>query len=1194
MNKAQSSARMSHGLAAPSRRGLCRDLFDAVDDGIAVYRAVDDADDFVFVDLNPAGERFGDVQRDAVVGRRLTEVFPGVAAFGLLEALRRVHATGEPQALAPAPYQDSRVSGRWFENRVYRLDSGDVVAVYSDVTERVRAETELRNSEERYRLLSEATLDGIFDWRPVEGTLYLSPRWKAQLGFLPDELPNAFESWTDRLHPDDRERVLAHLEEFLDDPSPQWREEFRLRHREGHYTWLMARGTADIDGEGRVTRVLGVHIDVNLRHEAEQRFRDLVETTTDWVWETDAKGRYRYVGPQCSTLFGYPPDALIGKRLLDLVGVEDADRIRATVAQYRDARQGYSMLEVGCRHRDGRKICIETSGTPFFDQNGALLGYRGIDRDVTRRHAVTENLRLYERAISTTRDLMSFVDRDYTYRMVNEAYAERHGRPRESIVGLRVDELMGHDLFERVIRPELDRCFAGEDVHYQYSFDFAGKPRYMDVRYQPYRSHAGGIEGAVVSARDITDLHEVEERLRVNGERLSLALEAGCQGMYDTNLRTGEVIVNDEYAAMLGFDPATFAETHERWLARIHPDDSDRVQRHLDDYLAGRVGDYRIEFRQHTADGDWKWLLSVGRLVERDSDGRPLRLIGTHTDISLLKDAQARVRQAAQVFSSTVEGVTITDLEGTILDVNDAFCRITGFSRDEALGRNPRILQSGRHDAAYYKAMWQSLVRKGYWRGEIWNRRKDGLVYPATLTISQVRDDSGTPTGYVAVFADITASKQTEERLQHLAHHDPLTELPNRLLFSARLEQGVKHAARLRQRMALLFVDLDRFKHVNDSLGHAAGDSLLQQLAQRLRGVVRADDTVARISGDEFVVLLDNVESADNVTVVVRKIMSTFDEPFVVERHEVSLTCSIGISLYPDDGDEAGILLRNADAAMYRAKDGGRNTYQFYAAEMTTAAFEHVFLENALRGAIRQRQFELLYQPQFDLGDGSLVGFEALVRWHHPQQGTVLPGRFIPIAEQTGLIREIGAWVLDEACRQARSWLDAGLCFGRIAVNVSGSEIQHEDYAALVAQALDRHQLAARYLELEVTESFVMAHTDEGLRQLAALNDIGVTIAIDDFGTGYSSLAYLKSLPVDTLKVDRSFVRDIPADGDDMAIAEAIIALGRALNLNIIAEGIETAEQANFLRRRGCRQGQGFFLTEPLAGTAATARLEKP
>jgi len=1194
MSKAQPTARHDDGPTPSSKPGYRSALFDAVEDGIAVYRAVDDAADFVFVDLNPAGERFSQVRRDAIVGRRLTEVFPGVDAFGLLEVLRQVHATGQPQTLPPSQYRDKRLSGRWFENRVYRLTSGELIAIYADVTERVRAETELRNSEERYRLLSEATLDGIFDWRPGEDSLYLSPRWKAQLGFRPDELPNAFDSWADRLHPDDRERVLAHLEEFLDDPSPQWREEFRLRHREGHYTWLMARGTAEVDADGRVARVLGVHIDVNLRHQAEQRFRDLVETTTDWVWETDETGCYRYVGPQCSTLFGHAPEELIGKTLFDLVSDDDLERVRATLDTHRAACEGYSMLEVSCRHRDGRRRFIETSGTPFFDQNGKLLGYRGIDRDATRRHVATENLRLYERAISTTQDLMSFVGRDYTYRMVNEAYALRHGRPREAIVGLRVDELMGRELFEEVVKPGLDRCFAGEDVHYQYSFDFGGKNTHMDVRYQPYRSHDGGIEGAVVSARDITDLHEAEECLRVNSERLTLALQAGCQGMYDINLRTGEVIVNDEYAAMLGFSPASFKETHERWLARIHPDDEARVRRHLDDYLDGRVDNYRIEFRQQSADGGWKWLLSVGRLVERDGDGRPLRLIGTHTDISLLKDAQARVRQAAQVFSSTVEGVTITDLDGTILDVNEAFCRITGYSRDEAIGRNPRILQSGRHDAAYYRAMWHSLVNDGHWRGEIWNRRKDGLVYPAMLTISQVRDEGSQPSGYVAVFADITASKQTEERLQHLAHHDPLTELPNRLLFSARLEQGVRHAARLRQKLALLFIDLDRFKHVNDSLGHAAGDSLLQQLAHRLKGVVRADDTVARISGDEFVVLLDNVESGENVSVVVRKIMGTFHEPFIVEQREVSLTCSIGISLYPDDGDEAGVLLRNADAAMYRAKDGGRNTYQFYAQEMTTAAFEHVFLENALRGAIREQQFALSYQPQFDLADGSLVGLEALVRWHHPQQGTILPGRFIPVAEQTGLIREIGAWVLDEACRQARRWLDAGLRFGRIAVNVSGSEIQCEDYAGQVARSLARHGLAAGHLELEVTESFVMAHTEESLRQLAALHAIGVAIAIDDFGTGYSSLAYLKSLPVDTLKVDRSFVREIPDDEDDMAIAEAIIALGHALHLDIIAEGIETAEQARFLREHGCRHGQGYFLAEPLDGPATTAYLEKP
>jgi diguanylate cyclase (GGDEF)-like protein/PAS domain S-box-containing protein len=1044
------------------RMAYAPELFDTVDYGIAVYRPIDNGADFEFVDINKAGETYSNIRRDDAIGRRVTDVFPGVEAFGLLDVLRTVAETGQPQDLPPTAYNDEHRSGKWFANRVYRLDSGEVVAVYNDVTDQVRAEMELRHSEERYRLLSEATLDGIFDWNPNEDTLYLSPSWKAQLGFKPEELPNTFGSWTGRLHPDDRERVLAHLEEYLQNPDAQWHEEFRLQHKDGHYAWLMARATAERDDKGQVTRLLGVHIDINLRHEAEQRFRDLVETTTDWVWESDASGRYNYVSPQCYRLFGYAPDELVGRNFSDLMTEDNNEAFGRAMKEHRRRGEPYSMLEASCRHRDGHVVHIETSGMPVRDQDGQLVGFRGIDRDISRRHEANAQLRLYERAISTTPYLMSFIDRDYIYRMVNEAYAARHQRPRDEIVGMTVAELMGEDMFRDVIQPELDRCFKGELIQYQYTFDFAGKRKHMDVQYHPYRRGDGMITGAVVSVHDITELHRAEER----------------------------------------------------------------------------------------------------------------------------------VRQAAQVFSSTIEGVTITDLEGTILDVNEAFCRITGYERNEAIGKNPRILQSGRHDAIYYKDMWSALLQRGHWRGEIWNRRKDGLVYPETLTISQVRDDNDQPSGYVAVFADISAAKQNEARLQHLAHHDPLTQLPNRLLLDARLEQSVARSARYQQKMALLFIDLDRFKHINDSLGHSAGDLLLKGLATRLQSAVRGDDTIARISGDEFVAVLENIESADNVTFVVRKIMQALTLPFEINGNQISLTCSIGISLYPHDGDSGGILMRNADAAMYRAKDEGRNTYQFYSEEMTVAAFEHLFLENALRNAIRQRQFELAYQPQVRFGEGALVGLEALIRWRHPEQGFVPPGRFIPVAEQTGLIRDIGAWVLDEACRQARSWLDQGLVFQRIAVNISGNEIQQAGFADQVEETLRRHDLNPGFLELEITESFVMQHADESVRQLKRLNALGVRIAVDDFGTGYSSLAYLKSLPVDVLKIDQSFVRDIPDDSNDLAIVEAIVVLGRALGLDIIAEGVETQDQVDALRERGCRQGQGYHFAQP-ANQAATTKLLK-
>ncbi|MES9879100.1 MAG: EAL domain-containing protein [Candidatus Sedimenticola sp. PURPLELP] len=567
-------------------------------------------------------------------------------------------------------------------------------------------------------------------------------------------------------------------------------------------------------------------------------------------------------------------------------------------------------------------------------------------------------------------------------------------------------------------------------------------------------------------------------------------------------------------------------------------------------------------------------------------DAHEVMVIETMAQIASIAIERSRtvekLRQSATIFQSTLEGVIITEPNGDIVDVNNAFENITGYSREDIIGQNPRILHSGRHDAEFYNELWGILSKTGQWRGEIWNRRKSGEVYPEWLNISSISDSKGTITNYIGVFSDITSIKRSEEELDHLAHHDPLTDLPNRLLFNSHLEQTIKHAKRNNSVFAVLFMDLDRFKNINDSLGHKAGDQLLEQLADRLKDTVRVDDIVARISGDEFVILLEDIENAENTAITVEKIMTIFNHPFMLDEHEIRITASVGISLYPANGENVASLLRNADAAMYRAKDEGRNTYQFYNQEMTSIAFERVVMETALRVALTNHEFHLLYQPQVDIQSGKLIGAEALIRWNHPEIGEVLPNKFIPLAEENGLILEIGDWVLDTACAQGVRWITAGLDYGRVSVNIALPQLQQSDFVDRVKETLEKTGLAPSRLELEVTESFIMQNTEHAIQQLEALRVLGVRISIDDFGTGYSSMSYLKLLPIDKLKIDQSFVRDIPHDPNDMAITEAVIALGKALDLQIIAEGVETEEQADFLKQKGCQQAQGYLYSRPI------------
>jgi diguanylate cyclase (GGDEF)-like protein/PAS domain S-box-containing protein len=588
-----------------------------------------------------------------------------------------------------------------------------------------------------------------------------------------------------------------------------------------------------------------------------------------------------------------------------------------------------------------------------------------------------------------------------------------------------------------------------------------------------------------------------------------------------------------------------------------------------------------MELPQRLPDGTRKWI-AVRSLPYRSAEGGVL-WDGIVLDISERKAAEEKLREAAAVFANTAEGVVITTLDGEIRDVNQAFVEVTGYEREEAIGENPRILRSGRHDCGFYQAMWQSLRETGQWHGEIWNRRKDGMIYPELLTISVVRDGQGEATGYVGVFTDITPIKEAEERLEYLAQHDALTGLPNRLLFNTRLRHSMRKAQRGNGKLAILFFDLDRFKHINDSLGHTAGDQLLQQFAQRLTDSLRAGDTVARISGDEFIVLLEEVDSSATIAAITLKLIEALKPPVIIDGSQVGATASIGISLYPDDGDTEAMLLRNADAAMYRAKEEGGNTYQFYTAEMTAAAFEQVFLDNALRDALGNQEFRLVYQPLVDLSSRRLLGVEALLRWEHPQQGTIAPARFIHIAEQNGLIREIGRWVLRSACEQGARWRNKGFEFGVIAVNIAGRQIHDRAFVADVERILADTGLPPDCLELEVSEGYVMRRADLGVGRLNALRLQGVGIAIDDFGTGYSSLSRLKRLPITKLKIDQGFVRDIPNDPNDMALCDAVIAISRSLDLAVIAEGVETEAQAAFLLEKGCGAAQGYLFSRPVA-----------
>lgn len=618
-------------------------------------------------------------------------------------------------------------------------------------------------------------------------------------------------------------------------------------------------------------------------------------------------------------------------------------------------------------------------------------------------------------------------------------------------------------------------------------------------------------------------------------------------------------------------------------FALIHPDDLAGVKESLA-ASAQTLTPWAHEFRVCFDNGTQRWH-SAKAIPERQNDGSVL-WNGFVFDATERKRAEEGLRIAATAFESQ-EGMFITDDRGLILRVNQAFTEITGYPAEEAIGQTPRLLSSGRHDAAFYGAMHDSIRRTGKWHGEIWNRRKNGEIFPEWLTITAVKDSTGKLTHHVSTLTDITQRKAADDQIKHLAFYDPLTRLPNRRLLIDRLQQGLAVSTRSGREGALLFLDLDNFKILNDTLGHHKGDLLLQQVAQRLSGCVREGDTVARLGGDEFVVMLEDLsedasEAATQAEAVGEKILTALNQPYDLAGQEYHNTPSIGITLFVDHQNSSDELMKRADLAMYQAKAAGRNTLRFFDPEMQAAVTARAGLEKDLREDLRDGQLRLYYQAQVD-GDGILTGAEALVRWQHPLRGLVSPAAFIPLAEESGQILPLGHWVLETACRQLANWAAAAATDHlSIAVNVSARQLHQADFVDQVLAVLAETGANPQRLKLELTESLLLDNIESIIQKMGELKAHGVCFSLDDFGTGYSSLSYLKRLPLDQLKIDQSFVHDILTDANDAAIARTIVALAQSLGLSVIAEGVETAEQRDFLSSQGCHAYQGYFFGQPL------------
>lgn len=679
---------------------------------------------------------------------------------------------------------------------------------------------------------------------------------------------------------------------------------------------------------------------------------------------------------------------------------------------------------------------------------------------------------------------------------------------------------------------------------------------------------------------------EMTSQLRESEERWKFALESSGDGVWDWNLQTDESLYSRRWKEMIGYAEDEFQNKGSAWIEHLHCEDKDRVLSAFKDYLTGAQPVYTAEFRMCCKDGSWKWILSRGKLVNHDANGNPLRMIGTHTDISDRKQAEIAFKIAAIAFESQ-EGMMITDANKVILRVNHAFTEITGYTAEELIGKTPSILKSGHHNAAFYSAMWDSLLSKGVWEGEIWNRRKDDKIFPQHLSITAVKNTEGAVTNFVSTITDITMSKAAADEIEHLAFYDSLTGLPNRQLLRDRLKLALASSDRSKRKGSLLMIDMDNFKTLNDTLGHGIGDLLLEHVAKRLCSCLREGDTVARLGGDEFVVILENLnenilEVLVQTEVIGNKILTTLSQPYKLDTYDYQSTSSIGATLIDGHKQTIDELLKQADIAMYQSKSSGRNSLQFFDPQMQARINARVELEADLRNALTENQFQLFYQPQIHQNH-HLIGAEVLIRWFHPQRGLVSPADFIPVAEESGLILSIGHWALETACEQIKNWADSiKTQHLQLAVNVSARQFRQPDFVEQVCQILFQTSINPNRLKLELTESLLLDDIDDTILKMHLLREVGVRFSMDDFGTGYSSLSSLKKLPIDQLKIDQSFVRDIAVDPDDAVIIQTIIAMANKLSMEVIAEGVETESQRSFLEQHGCLLYQGYLFSKPV------------
>jgi diguanylate cyclase (GGDEF)-like protein/PAS domain S-box-containing protein len=1016
-----------------------------------------------------------------------------------------------------------------------------VVLVFRDQGEQHRMLKALNASEQLYATIAKAISAGVFRLDNNGNYLFHNQTFLNFAGMTESEpetrpLQHILER-IDHIHPDDRAHVLRGWHALQQGDYNELNFDYRYRHNDGRTLWAKTSVSAVIDPQGRRDGFVGVIADITAEHEQLEKIVRLSRLYDTFSQINSAVAQAQNEGELFPAICR--------------IAVERGGFSNAMIALLED-----TPLQLRSLYSIGDAQSASAAGIRIANEEMA---------DDSASHRVREALLQGESIIEN--NMLTAPGWSDAWRL----WAQRFGIQSALSIPLR--------RFGEVI---------GILTLYSRTADF------LTVDVATLVDEIGrDLSRALENLERNRQRERLEHDLAINEERLRLSLASSRMGSFEHNLATGQVRLDAVMAQLLdiGNTACEMSFTDYLHLLGERGSDIDRIHQENDDLRELKLTRFTNERSMRTASGALRWIRVQGGLTgERDSQGRPTRIVGVISDVTSEHEQDERERLTLSMFQSSLEAIMIADADFKWIMVNPAFTAMTGFEPQEVLGREHEFLSIERNDPAYVDSIKPALLRDLHWRGEVWSKKKDGTLFPALLSISAVTNREGKISHIVGQATDISMQKAFEERISYLAYRDSLTDLPNRALLRDRVEQGLATAQREQGSVALLFIDLDHFKNINDSLGHHVGDSLLREVAKRLLAAVREMDTVGRLGGDEFLIMLPGAD-AEAAAHVAQKLLAEVVRPFNVLEHTLSVTPSIGIALYPRDGGSYDDLLKTADTAMYRAKGEGRNAYRFFTPEMNQAVFQRMVLENSLRRAVEVGEFVLFYQPQFPVNGTVPIGAEALIRWPQPEMGFVSPGQFIPVAEECGLIEPIGNWVIGEACRQIKAWQADGLPALRVSINVSARQFASRNLVRVIDDALARHGVAGHQLEIEITESLLANDMEYVLDVLRQLKARGIWIAVDDFGTGYSSLSYLKRFPIDRLKIDQSFVRDLEDDEDDRAIAAAVVTLGHTLGMHVIAEGVETRVQLELLRDMGCDEVQGYHLGRPVPASELTGRL---